>query len=95
MSKISGIIKRMLTAVVLALLDVGMADLVSGYYYQIGFYSIQDDILFFLLGFLLFSIFLFLRLYKNNINKEADSQNNDSGREKGIEISKEGKIHGK
>ena len=85
----------MLTAVVLALLNVGMADLVSGYYYQIGFYSIQDDILFFLFGFLLYSIFLFLRLYKNSINKEVDSQNNDRGREKRIEISKEGKIHGK
>lgn len=91
MDTMPGIIRRMLTAVVLALLDVGMADLVSGYYYKIGFYSIQDDVLFFLFSFLLFYIFLLLWLYKNSINKEADSQNNDSGGEKRVELSKEGK----
>ena len=87
MDAMPGIIKWMPTAVVLALLNVGLSDLISRYYYMTGFYSIQDDVLFFLISFLLFSISL--RLYKNSINKEEHSQNNDRVSEKRIEISKE------
>ena len=93
MSKISGIIRRMPTAVVLALLTVGMADLISGYVYLTGFFSILNDVLDFLIMFLLFSILLWL--YKNSINKEVRTRNNGYGGEKKIERSKEGKIHGK